>query len=324
MTYPLSGGLTRLSEVEPVEVDWLWEPYIPLGKLTLLEGDPGLGKSWLSLAIASALSLGSALPEGEPSEPRISLLLSAEDGPADTLRPRVDGLGGDPERIVFMDELISLDEEGLPRLEEAIHETGADFVVIDPLVAFVGPSVDIHRANETRSKLAPLALIAERQSCAICLLRHLTKGNTRALYRGLGSIDFTAAARSVLLVAADPDEPTFDRVIAHIKSNLAPVGVSLSFSLRPGVGFSWTGTSDLTGDELLSAAFVPSLRPREIAKAFLRAQLANGPQPSTVVQQVAAFEGISERTLDRAKAEAGVNSERIGFGDEGEWLWSLP
>ena len=319
--FPLSGRLIRLSEVQPVEVEWLWKPYVPLGKLTIIEGDPGVGKSFLTLAIASAGSRGNALPGDNHGEPFTSLILTAEDGLADTLRPRVDRMGADPSKIVVLDELVMLDEPGLARIDEATIETGAKLVVIDPLVAYIGSGTDIHRANETRAQLAPLANLAERQNVAICVVRHLAKGRTKAIYAGLGSIDFIAAVRSALLVGFDPsDEKT--RVMAHTKANLAPRGASQAFTVDTTGTFMWAGESELTAQDLLSLPSVPTAR--DDASEFLLDLLTDGPVRATEVYRLATERGISGRTLQRAKKSVGVRSQRVGIGAGSYSEWHLP
>lgn len=183
------------------------------------------------------------------------MLLSAEDGLADTLRPRMDKLGVDARKVWALNEHITLDESGLEELEELISQARPVAVIIDPLVAYMGGSVDLHKANETREIMAGLAKIAERQDCAVICVRHLRKGGAdKSIYRGIGSIDLTAAARSVLLVGKNPDDPE-ERAIVHIKSNLAPLQPTQTYrldqSLKSKNPFKWTGTSDLTSQDIL-------------------------------------------------------------------------
>ena len=190
-----------MADVEPEDVSWLWYPYIPRGKLTLLEGDPGTGKSWVSLAIATAVSLGVSLPEADPFGPSDVLLLSAEDGLADTIRPRLDRMRADVSRVSAWNRPMVFDSEGMLALEVEIAALRPALVVIDPLIAYMGAKVDTYRANQTRAILAPLAEIAERHDISILAVRHLRKSeSSKAIYRGQGSIDFIASARSVLLV----------------------------------------------------------------------------------------------------------------------------
>ncbi|MDP2726169.1 MAG: AAA family ATPase, partial [Dehalococcoidia bacterium] len=204
--------VVRLDSVTPEQVEFLWHPYIPLGKLTILEGDPGLGKSWLALAIAAAISRGVKLPGAtDPWGPADILLLSAEDGLADTITPRLDAMGADRGRITAITG-IATDKgergfslaEHLDLLEEVLTQYRPIFVILDPLVSFLGAGVDMYRANEVRAILAPLASLAERCRAAILAIRHLTKsGRDKAIYRGQGNIDFVAAARSVILAGKE-------------------------------------------------------------------------------------------------------------------------
>ena len=250
-------GVVRMSDVDPVEVEWVWHPYIPRGKLTLLEGDPGQDKSWITLAIATALSLGRGLPgqQVKSRPPGRVLIMTAEDGLDDTVRPRLDAMGADVSRVYACESVDSFDEEGLNLLERRADDLRPDLIVVDPLVAYIGSRVDIHRANETRAVLARLAAIADQTPSAILAVRHLNKSSGgKAIYRGLGSIDFTATVRSVLLVGQDPEDTTNGGAVVHIKSNLAPKGQSLGYRLTPKDGFTWTGPSNLTADELLGTS----------------------------------------------------------------------
>ena len=320
--------VVNMADVEPETVRWLWRPYLALGKLTMLEGDPGLGKSWLTCAIAAAVSCGRGLPSVAPCTPANVLMLSAEDGLGDTLRPRLDAVGADVSRIFALNEPLTFDAAGLLRLEASIIEHSPALVIIDPLFAYTGGKVDIHRANECRAISAPLAAIAERCGCALVAVRHLGKsrGGGHALNAGIGSIDFAAAARSVLLVGQDPDEPT-KRAIVQIKNNLAPLGPALGYKLENSQ-FWWTGESDITAGRILST--VPDEEERgaqDEAVEFLRALLADGPRAANEVKAEARRAGISEPTLRRAKDRLGVRAQKSGgrFGDAAQrWVWTLP
>lgn len=319
--------VVQMSGVETEEVSWLWYPYIALGKLTLLEGDPGLGKSWLTCAIAAGVSCGRGLPGAGIYEARNVLMLSAEDGLADTLRPRLNAVSADVSRVFALDEPLTFDLSGLLKLEAAIIKYKPSLITIDPLFAFTGSKTDIHRANECRAISAPLAAIAERQGCAILALRHLGKsrGGGHALNAGIGSIDFTAAARSVLLVGADPDEPN-KRAIVQTKNNLASNGPAVGFMLEDSQ-FYWTGESSLTAGRILSVTSEDERSTLEEAAYFLRRALQDGPLPTKEVKREARKAGISDATLRRAKDRLGIRAEHIGgrFGDgEQRWVWILP
>ncbi len=274
-----------MADVRPETVSWLWHPYIARGKLTILEGDPGLGKSWLTCALAAGVSHGRGLPGAEPFEPGNVLMLSAEDGLGDTLRPRLDAVGADVSRVFALAEPLTFDTAGLIRLETRILEYSPSLVVIDPLFAFTGGKVDIHRANECRAISAPLAAIAERCGCALLAVRHLGKsrGGGHALNAGIGSIDFAAAARSVLLVGADPDEPG-KRAVVQIKNNLAPHGEAVGYTLEGGQ-FYWTGASDLTAGRILAPATEDEER-SSVAEAmdFLRTALSDGARDAKAIE----------------------------------------
>ena len=210
---------SELDALQDTNADTVWHPYIPRGKLTLLEGDPGQGKSWITLAIATALSVGRGLPgEDETTTPSSILVMTAEDGLGDTVRPRLDSMGADVTRVYACENVEPFDEEGLNLLEKRADDLRPDLIVVDPLVAYIGAGVDIHRANETRAVLARLAEIADQTQSAILAVRHLNKSSGgKAIYRGLGSIDFTAAVRSVLL-AYRSDLADFATWVAYTSS----------------------------------------------------------------------------------------------------------
>lgn len=317
--------IVRMSDVATELVRWLWYPYIAYGKLTILEGDPGLGKSWLTCAVAAAISCGRGLPGTEPFEPSNVLMLSAEDGLADTLRPRLDSVGADVSRVFALAEPITFDTPGLIRLEAAIIEHKPALVIVDPLFAFTGAKTDIHRANECRAISAPLAAIAERQGCALVAVRHLGKsrGGGHALNAGIGSIDFAAAARSVLLVGADPDEPN-KRAVVQIKNNLAPHGGAIGYTLDDGQ-FFWTGASPLTASRILSLATDDVERSALVdAMDFLRNALAEGAREVEEVGKEARSVGITMTTLRRARERLGIRARRVGQpGTKQQFFWSL-
>ena len=226
--------LISMSEINAEEVQWLWYPYIPLGKLTIIQGDPGEGKTSFILAVIAALTRGDPLPECEQAaEPMNVIYQTAEDGLADTIKPRLESAGADCTRVLVIDE--SKRELTLcdARLEEAIRRTAAKLIVLDPLQAYLGSNVDMHRANEVRPVLKRLSLMAERTQCAVILIGHMNKAQgLKSGYRGLGSIDFRASARSVLIVGRLKSGDTL-RIVAQDKNSLAPEGSSIAFELHP-------------------------------------------------------------------------------------------
>ena len=310
-------AVLSMAAVEPEHVEPLWYPYIFRGKLTLMEGDPGLGKSWLALAVASDLSRGLQLPNDAPrSRCESTLLMTAEDGLGDTVRPRLDALGADLTRVKAVDQPLIFDDAGLQGIENALRAWKFDLVIVDPLVAYLSGSVDLHRANEVRQVMARLADLAQRYRCAVLCIRHLTKGTrSKSIYRGMGSIDLTAAARSVLLVGGHPEK---GRGLVHIKSNLAPLGPAIGYTLDGGK-FEWTGLSNLTAQDIL--ADEAKEKPVTEAEEFLTATLKDGPVPAREIFAQAEAEGIAEKTIRRAKSNLGVQSYKKGL--EGGWIWAL-
>ena len=220
--------IVKMSEVELQEVNWLWYPYIPFGKITIIQGDPGEGKTTLALRLAAACSTGQAFPGMETTEPFNVIYQTAEDGLGDTVKPRLMEAGADQDRVLNIAEdscsLTLLDE----RIEAAIVQTGARLMILDPIQGYLGGKIDMNRANEIRTVLKNVSSVAERTGCAIVMVGHLNKAaGASSAYRGLGSIDFRAAARSVLLVGRMKKEPHV-RVIVHDKSSLAPEGKSIA------------------------------------------------------------------------------------------------
>ena len=321
--------LINMEQVEVEKIDWLLYPFIPFGKVTIVQGDPGEGKTTMVLQIIAKLTKGEAvLPSGsdEPAleaktvdlEPVNVIYQTAEDGLGDTIKPRLLSAGADCSRVMVIDDndqaLTMMDA----RLEEAIIKTKARLVVLDPIQGFLGAAVDMHRANEIRPLMKRVAVLAEKYYCAIILIGHMNKNsNGKSSYRGLGSIDFQAAARSVLIVGRIKDEPEI-RVVCHVKSSLAPEGKSIAFRLDKDTGFEWIGEYDISADDLLSG----DNRGQKIheAKEFLKEILVSGSVAQTKVAEEAESRGIKKKTLWNAKKELEIESVKIG----NQWFWMLP
>lgn len=311
--------LIRMSDIQPEQVQWLWYPYIPLGKLTVIQGDPGEGKTTFVLAVIAALTKGEALPEREPLDPVNILYQTAEDGLADTIRPRLDALGADCSRVLVIDESkreLSLSDE---RIRQAMEKTRAKLLVLDPLQAYLGAEVDMHRANEVRPILKRLGSVAEQMGCAVVLIRHLNKmQGKKSGHRGMGSVDFQAAARSVLLVGRTKEDPQL-RIVVPDKSSLAPEGESIAFALDPELGFQWKGYCAYNAEELLGGSTKQVQTKTMQAEETLR-NLLDKPAPAEEILRRITAAGISERTLMTAKKNLSVLSEKRGA----QWFWRLP
>ena len=300
--------MIRISDIETKEVGFLWNPYIPFGKLTILQGDSGNGKTYLAMYLCAACTNGKPLPHMEMIEPCNVIYQTAEDGLDDTIKPRLEEAGADLSRVLTINDYdtdpLTLADE---RIEKAIRQTDAKLVIIDPIQAFLGANVDMNRANEVRPLLRKIADVAQRTGCAIVLIGHLNKASgQQSGYRNLGSIDFRAASRSVLVVGKSKDDPNI-RVMAHDKSSLAPAGTSLAFVLGDEDGFRWIGDYDVTADELLSG--IEKKAPSKIheAKDLILNMLSNGKEVlSEDIDRVAIKRGISSRTVRDAKKELGI------------------
>ena len=304
--------LLTMSDIPAEEVRWLWYPYLPRGKITIIQGDPGEGKTTFVLALAALLTRGLPMPGCTESRPPMNIIYqTAEDGLADTVKPRLTALGADCSKVLDIDESereLTLSDR---RLAQAIQETDAGLFVLDPIQAYLGDGVDMHRANEVRPIFKRLGQLAEQTGCAIVLVGHMNKmQGVKSAYRGLGSIDFRAAARSVLLVGRSKDDEQV-RVVVHDKSSLAPEGKSILFSLHSDTGFSWSGFCDTTANELLSGSG-PSITKTEQAERLLLELLKDGEVASEELVRRSTALGISERTLKIAKQNQGVVSVRRG------------
>lgn len=305
--------LIHMEDVVSKEVEWLWYPYIPYGKITIVEGDPGEGKTTLVLKLAAALSMGLPLPcdDYKEYEPIHIIYQTAEDGIEDTIKPRLEKAGADCSMIRVIDETdkeLSMTDD---RLEQAIIETGARLIILDPIQAYIGATVDMHRANEIRPVLKHLGIIAEKHNCAIILIGHMNKASgSKSTYRGLGSIDIQATARSVLLVARLRDKPNI-RIMAHDKSSLAPAGDAIGFEMTEDNGMVCIGPYDITIDELLSGNEGRGKKKLDIAENFIKEYFGiNKVIPSNEIMMEAAKRSIKRNTLLSAKKKLGITSDK--------------
>ena len=307
----------NLADVKSRKIQWLMEPYIPLGTVTVLLGDGGLGKSFLSLAIAAAVTRGlPVLPGAESGAPAANVILqNAENALPTVVKPRLELLGADCSKVYCINEnesRLTLTDE---RIEAAIEQYNARLVIIDPIQSYAG--VSMNNAESIRLVLTRLEQVAERNKCVVFLVGHLNKGRgAAAQYRGLGSVDIFNSVPSVLYLGKSGEDT---RVMVHGKSNLDETGPALEFRLSKRDGFEWLGESDMTIEELLAAK--PGARGGRLEEAedFLRSILSEGSMPAADIEAIAANSDISLRTLNRAKKAAGINAIRVG----GHWHWSF-
>ena len=344
--------LVFLSDVESTSVRWLWPGRVPLGKLTVLDGDPGLGKSAITLDLAARVSRGSPMPDhtlGDLDGPRGVVLLSAEDGLADTIRPRLHAAGADLARVVALTAVndspvargqVRPTDRPSPRLptlgdlfniRRAAAAIDAALVVVDPIMAQLPKGASARNEAHIRALLARLAGLTQADDLAILVVRHLTKlGRGNPLYRGGGSIGIIGAARSGLLAAKDPADPTdARRVLAPTKANLTLVADSLAYHLTSAdngsLRVAWEGPSDHTAATLLDGVADQDRADPAVlttARNVLRSLLADGPKLASDVQVEARTAGISVRTLRRACQALAIRPRKDGF--QGAWIWELP
>lgn len=316
----------NMDKVEVEQIEWLLYPFIPYGKVTIIQGDPGEGKTTMVLQIIAKLTRGEAIlptvsltDDKENAEVPVNVIYqTAEDGLGDTIKPRLLAAGADCSKVLVIDDTDQPLTMADIRLEEAIIQTKARMVVLDPIQGFLGAEVDMHRANEIRPLMKRIAVLAEKYHCAIILIGHMNKNsNGKSSYRGLGSIDFQAAARSVLIVGRIKEEPE-TRVVCHTKSSLAPEGKSIAFRLDKDNGFEWIGEYDISADELLNGDG-KGQKSRK-AKEFLLEILADGGMSQKKILEEAAKCGIKGKTLRNAKSELEVDSIKRG----NQWYWVLP
>lgn len=340
--------IVRLSDVQPQTIDWLWPARLPFGKIVVLEGDPGLGKSTLTIDWAARVTRGSAWPHStQRSQPADVIFITYEDGVADTIRPRAEAADADCTRIHMFQGVRKNGEEMLPPtlpddtplLRRQIERTSARMVVIDTLNAATFHGGDSGKGTDMRKVLVPLARLAEETNCCIVILRHFTKaGAARAINAGSGSIDISGQARVVLCLHRDPGEngedaenDTGSRILAVTKNNLARIPQSIAFHLeeRRGASFiKWDGLSNHSADTLsrmrMDGGTKTTTKRGELGRAQdeITALLAAGPVAANVAMRELEGKGLKTSTITRAKLDLGVRSERVG-GQHGEWFWTL-
>lgn len=310
--------LKYFKDIKSKKVEWLWYPYIPYGKITIVQGDPGEGKTTVVLSLISMLSNGVPLPFTNEKKILISIYQNAEDDNSDTIKPRLEHHKADCENVCFIekeDGLLFMDDDSI---EKAIIKSNAKLLVLDPIQAYIGDNVDMNRANVIRPRMTRLKETAERTGCAIILIGHMNKNSGgKSNYRGLGSIDISAAARSVLLVGKMSKDSDI-KVLAQQKNNLAPIGPSLLFRIKKGE-INWLSKSSITADDVLAGTYARKSGKIDAAKEYLTNRLMHGPVSANDLMEEAEAQNIGIRTLKSAKAEMPISSIK----KDGCWYWEM-
>lgn len=331
----------RLSDVQPEQLEWLWPGRIPLGKLTLLAGDPGLGKSFVTIDMAARVSVGAVWPDDSKRQQQVGsvVMFNCEDGLRDTIRPRFEQAGADLTKIIAVEGVRAFDPTSkvilqrgfslasdLPRLADEVTKLAdCRLVVIDPVSAYLGEA-DSHKNAEVRALLAPLAELAEKHRLAVVMVNHLSKSvGTKAIYRAMGSLGFVAAARAVWHFAKDPDNEQ-RRLILPAKMNLAPDPTGLAYQIENG-GVRWEADAvKMTADDLMAREADAQANGkgtrRTEAVEWLRELLNDGSVASKQVFADGAEHGFSKKTLRSAFTSLGGKPTKSGM--DGPWMWSLP
>ena len=324
-----------MGDVEAMDISWVWINKIPHGRLTVLAGDGGVGKSFLTLAIASTVSTGARWPDGEPnSGPGSVVILNAEDDPGDTIRKRLDACGADVRRVYTVDgvkrrhdgevDYFSLVDD-LRALEEKIIEVGAKLCIVDPLGAYL-PGIDSHKDSEVRTVLGPLAALAQRTDCAILTVAHVTKAQTsKAAHKVGGSLAFTNAARMCWLIARDPEDER-RRLMLPYKFNIIEKPSGIGFIIEDGAVRWLAGEVTETAESVLNMECIAQDDRSKVSEVveWLASLLARGPMDVREIERTAKAECHSWRTVERAKKLLDVKSDRVGYGKGGRFDWRLP
>ena len=318
--------IVKASDIEPKEVKWLWYPYIPFGKVTLLQGDPGDGKSKFMLSLAALLSKGEHLPfaDEEEREPITIIYQTTEDDADDTVVPRFNSAGGNGDNLIFIKEDMKSLSFGDNRIREAIEKYNAKLLILDPMSSYIGESCSMNNANETRAEFNHLIAVAKETGCAIVIIAHMNKmKDSNPLYRTNGSIDIAGAARSILAIirTANKEAPA-ERYLVQVKSNLAPTGSAILFEVAES-GVNFVSEMEMTAEEAFSSLAPKMGRPNETelrAKDFILEMLQDGEMLANDCEAKLEEAGFKKSTIKKAKKKAGVISKKKGF----LWYWSLP
>lgn len=312
-----------LSDFETLPVEWLVQPLVPIGVTSIIDGNPGVGKSFLSLALTAAVTQSGVFCDlGVARKGRV-LLLNDEDDPSRVLRPRLEAAGANIDNIRVIDSPFNLNEEGVEILRREIRTYVPTLVIIDPLTNFMGAGVDMYRPNEANSFMRPLHRLAKEFDIGMLIARHLRKQTSdNAMHMGQGSMAFGGAVRSGMIITPHPTQPSW-RVLAHYKSSYAREAVSQAFEIcTPPKGGAarvvWRGAVDMSANELVAQSSTQESVLDRAARA-LEDYLAEGPAKARKVMEAMKKRGIQERTLDRAKKKLGIISDK-GPGAK----WRLP
>lgn len=334
-----TGAVVRcISDIPAQKLRWLWPGRIPLGKLTLFAGDPGLGKSFVTLDIVARVTRGTDWPDARTNtKPGSAIILSAEDDPADTIRPRLEAAGADLSKIHILEAVRRIKPNGESVLDHfslqnditalqdaAVSLNDVSLIVIDPISAYLG-GTDSHVNSKVRALLAPLATISQTLRIAVLAVDHLSKSNRPAIYRPNGSIAFTAAARAVWFFAKDMDDPV-QRLMLPGKLNLAPEQTGLGYTLKENdhgmVAVVWGGPVTMSADSVLQTEAMEERSERMEAMDWLREQLSSGSVSASQLRKDANSAGLSWITVRRAKDALGIAPCKNSFA--GGWSWELP
>ena len=318
--------LTLYSDVTAMPVNWLWQPYIAIGKITLLQGDPGCGKSSMMMNLIAELSKGGLTPDGRAlGAPQRILYQCSEDGAKDTIKPRLLAAEADCSKIAFIDEEVydglTLDDE---RIRAAITEWRPKLVVIDPIQSYIGNDSDLQIACKARKLMRRIGMWASTYNCAIVLIGHLSKKEgTKDLYRGLGSIDVVAAARSVLQVEKSAEDEDV-RIVRQVKNSLDSKGADLTFEIRPSTGFRWVGVASelpsVCGTDAKPVFEAFPKNKHELAAILIKKALEKGAVESMEIRRIMAEHRIGDKTMNEVKTELGIKP----YKKMRTWYWVLP
>ena len=312
--------LTLYSDIQTVPVNWLWYPYIAVGKITLLQGDPGDGKSTMMLNLIAEMSKGGAAPDGRAfGRPLRVIYQCSEDGVGDTIKPRLEASGADCRNVAFINEEVhsglTLDDE---RLRQAIISFRAKLIVIDPIQAYIGNDSDLQIAARARKLMRRLSMWASTYNCAVVLIGHMNKREgSKELYRSLGSIDVIASARSVLQVERNEDV----RVVKQIKNSLAPTGPDIKFEINSNTGFKWLSEEepeDRNLEQLSPEPYYPRSK-HELAAILIKKVLSKSDATAKEIQELLRSHGIGNKTMQQTKQELGITSHR----KDRKWFWHM-